>query len=203
MKLNWVETLVMNNAVRRRVQRRVEGPGLAALAPYILEGGRTLVVGCGRGVDIEIAFDQFRARSVTAFDLDQRQVARARRRLGQVYGDRLGLEVADAGKMPYADGSFDLVLDFGIIHHVPRWQDAVGEIHRVLRRGGQFLFEEIPKKELDTLVYRIFTRHPRDNRFDPSAFRAECERRGLEIGDRLEHFRILGFRAFRGAAVKL
>jgi ubiquinone/menaquinone biosynthesis C-methylase UbiE len=203
MKLNWVESLAMNNAVRSYVQRRVEGPGLAALAPRGTEGAQTLVLGCGRGVDIEIAFDQFHADRVTAIDLDHRQVARARRRMGSGHGDRLRLEVGDAGALPYADATFDLVLDFGIIHHVPRWQDVVGEIQRVLRPGGQFLFEEIPGSELDTLIYRVLTRHPRKNRFDASGFKAECERRGLEIGERLQRFRILVFRAFRGAATKL
>jgi ubiquinone/menaquinone biosynthesis C-methylase UbiE len=202
MKLNWVETLVMNNPLRARVQRRHEAPGLAALAVRPLEGAETLVVGCGRGVDVELAFEALRSSRVTAIDLDERQVARARERLGSRFGERLRLEVGDASRMPFPDASFDLVLDFGIIHHIPSWQDAVGEIHRVLRPGGQFLFEEIPKSELDTALYRVFTDHPRENRFNAVDFRAECERRGFEIGTRLNDFRILVFRAFRGGAVK-
>lgn len=202
MRLNWVERIAMNNPVRARVQRRSEGPGLAALAPRTLAGAETLIVGCGRGVDVEIAFEQLRVGHVTAIDLDERQVERARRRLGGRYGERLRLEVGDAAQMPFADGSFDLVLDFGILHHVPRWQESVGEIHRVLRPGGQFLFEEIPKSELDTALYRVLTDHPRENRFNAKDFSAECERWGFEVGERLEPFRILVFKAFRGAALK-
>lgn len=203
MKLNWVETIAMNNPVRAHLQKRREAPGLVALAPRPLEGVDTLVVGCGRGVDIEIAFEIMRAARVTAIDLDERQVARARARLaGKPWADRLRLEVGDVAAMPFADASFDLVLDFGIIHHVPAWQDAVGEISRVLRPGGQFLFEEIPKNVLDSMLARVVTDHPRENRFHGAAFRAECERRGLEIGDRFEDFHFLVFDAFRGAAVK-
>jgi ubiquinone/menaquinone biosynthesis C-methylase UbiE len=202
VKLNWFEMIAMNNPVRAFVQKRREAPGLAALAPRPLEGADTLVVGCGRGVDIEIALEMLRVGRVTAIDLDERQVARARARLAGTWGGRLRLEVGDAAAMPFTDTSFDLVLDFGILHHVPAWQEAVGEIGRVLRPGGQFLFEEIPKHVLDSTLLRVFTAHPRENRFDGGEFRAECERRDLEIGDRFEDFHILVFDAFRGAAVK-
>jgi ubiquinone/menaquinone biosynthesis C-methylase UbiE len=204
MKLNWVETLVMNNPIRARVQRRREAPGLLALAPRAVEGAETLIVGCGRGVDIEIALDDFGASRVTAIDLDERQVARAEKRLRRAgsLDDRIRLEVGDATKLRFPDASFDLVLDFGIIHHIPAWQEAIGELHRVLRPGGQLLFEEIPRSELDTALFRLFTDHPRENRFGPDDFRAECERRGLEVADRLEEFRLCCFKAFRGAAVR-
>jgi trans-aconitate methyltransferase len=86
VKLNWVETIAMNNPVRERVQRLREGPGLMRLAPGPTAGGAALVVGCGRGVDVELAFELFGAATVTAIDLDERQVERARRRLGGRHG---------------------------------------------------------------------------------------------------------------------
>jgi ubiquinone/menaquinone biosynthesis C-methylase UbiE len=202
VKLNWFEKIAMNNPVRALHQKWREAPGLAAMAPHPFEGADTLVVGCGRGVDVEIAFDMMRVGRVTAIDVDERQVMRARARLDGTWGDRLRLEVGDVSAMPFADASFDLVLDFGIIHHVPIWQQAVGEIHRVLRPDGQFLFEEVPKKVLESALVRTFTEHPRENRFDGIEFCGECERRGLEIGERFEDFHILVFDAFRGAAVK-
>ncbi|MBI5526387.1 MAG: class I SAM-dependent methyltransferase [Deltaproteobacteria bacterium] len=202
MKLNWVETLVMNNPVRAGLQRRREGPGLRGLAPGPTEGAATLVVGCGRGVDVEIAFELFKASTVTAIDLDERQVERARRRLGSRYGSALELIACDAAELPFESGRFGLVLDFGIIHHIPEWKKAVAQISRVLTPGGQFLFEEIPKSELDTWVYRFFTDHPREDRFNAPDFAQACTEAGLDLGGRIEPFRILVFNAFRGAAVK-
>jgi ubiquinone/menaquinone biosynthesis C-methylase UbiE len=108
------------------------------------------------------------------------------------------LEVGDAAAMGFADGSFGLVLDFGIIHHVPQWQAAVREVSRVLWPGGQFLFEEIPGAKLARPHYRWLTDHPRANRFDADDFARECESAGLRLEGRLETF--FGF--FRGAAVK-
>jgi ubiquinone/menaquinone biosynthesis C-methylase UbiE len=198
MKLNRIETWAMNNPLRAAIQRRYEAPHLARLAPKALAGATTLIVGCGRGIDVRIAFDQFGVGAVTAFDLDEAQVARARRILGDRYGERLRLQTADAAALPFGDATFDLALDFAIIHHVPEWQNAVREVARVLKPGGQFLFEEFSKRALDSLLFRIFTDHPRDNRFTPEQFGAECEAAGLALAGPIES--LPGF--FRGCAVK-
>ncbi len=198
MKLNRFETLLMNNPVRAFVQRHYEAPRLAALAPRPLAGTDALVIGCGRGIDVAIAFDLYMVGTVTAFDLDEKQVERARHLLGDRYGDRLRLSVGDAADMPFADDSFDLALDFGIIHHVPVWQKAVREVQRVLRPGGQFLFEEIPRHKLHSLHYRTLSRHPHENRFEMDEFCRECKTVGLVIGDRAQS----SFGFFRGAALK-
>ena len=71
----------MNNPLRARLQRRREAPGLAAMAARPLEGADALVVGCGRDVDVQIALELMRVARVTAVDLDERQVTRARERL--------------------------------------------------------------------------------------------------------------------------
>ena len=91
-------------------------------------------------------------------------------------------------------------MDFGIIHHVPDWQASIGEIVRVLRPGGLLLFEEIPRHMLDTWVFRTFTVHPRENRFEADEFAAELARHGLHGTGRIEpHF---GGALFVGAARK-
>jgi ubiquinone/menaquinone biosynthesis C-methylase UbiE len=204
MRLNWVETLAMNNPLRAAYQRRHEAPGMMALRARPTTASDTLVVGCGRGVDVEIAFEMMGSSRVTAIDIDARQVARASSRLAPTWGERLRLEVGDVARMSFADASFDLVLDFAIIHHVPDWQSAIAEINRVLRPGGQFLFEEIPGRTLDSALARMLTRHPRQNRFAAEEFRRECEHQGFDVGDRFQEFRMISwFAAFRGAAVKV
>src|ERR1035441_1208366 len=39
----------------------------------------------------------------------------------------------DAMKLAFADGSFDLVCEFGALHHIPRPSQAIGEMLRVAR----------------------------------------------------------------------
>jgi ubiquinone/menaquinone biosynthesis C-methylase UbiE len=59
-----------------------------------------------------------------------------RRRL-RAEGLESDLRVADAEHLPLADGTFDLVYSWGVIHHTPDTGRAAREILRVLRPGGR------------------------------------------------------------------
>jgi len=53
MRMNAVETAVMNNPVRRVVQRFYEAPLLRRLGGDV-SGGAVLEIGCGQGYDAEL-----------------------------------------------------------------------------------------------------------------------------------------------------
>jgi ubiquinone/menaquinone biosynthesis C-methylase UbiE len=112
---------------------------LASIDPRA--AGRTLVVGCGQGVDITMALDRFCASEVVAIDVDPVQVERARRRLGA--RDDVHIDVGDVLALAAPDASFDTVLDLGAVHLVPEWRHAYAEIARVLRPGGTLRFETV------------------------------------------------------------
>lgn len=179
MKLNRTERLLVNNGARALVQRFYEGPLLRRLGGQV-EGGQVLEVGCGRGVGVELLLRQFRAAHVCGVDLDSRQIERARKRLGVHYDGRLRLEVASVEHLPFADGSFDAVFDFGMLHHVPAWQAGIVEIRRVLKPGGTFFFEEVTRAALERWIYRKFLEHPVDNRFSEAEFLAELATHHLQ-----------------------
>jgi ubiquinone/menaquinone biosynthesis C-methylase UbiE len=181
MKLNFVERALMNNPVRAFVQRRYESRLLERLGGR-LDGARVLEVGCGRGVGAELIIGRWGAREVDAFDLDPEMVGLARRRLSRFGPGRVRVWVGDAAAIDADDGSFDAVVDFGILHHVPRWQTAVAEIARVLRPGGRFFFEEVSRQALDRPAYRALFAHPAGNRFSREEFVGELERLGLAVG---------------------
>jgi ubiquinone/menaquinone biosynthesis C-methylase UbiE len=69
---------------------------------------------------------------------------------------RLGLKVktvsADAERLPFKDGSFDLVLGHAILHHIPDLPTAFGEFARVLAPGGTLLFAGEPSRYGDRLA---------------------------------------------------
>lgn len=168
MLLNAVEKAMMNNPVRAAIQRRFEARRLLDMGGP-MHGGRALEMGCGRGVGTELVLDVFGADRVDAFDLDPSMVELARRRLAK-RGDLVRVFVGDAGAIDAPDETYDAVFDFGIIHHVPVWRDAVREAHRVLRRGGRFYAEEVLARFIHHPLWRRVLEHPMDDRFDRDAF---------------------------------
>lgn len=184
MKLNSIEKALMNNPVRALLQWGYEAPLFERLGGRT-EGQRVLEIGCGRGLGTEIIFRRFGAREVHAFDLDRDMVDRARRRLSRHPPDRLKLFVGDAVAIDEDDASFDAVFDFGIIHHVPRWERAVAEVVRVLRPRGRFFFEEVTRHALARWSYCTFLEHPTENRFSAGEFVAELECQGINVGRQL------------------
>jgi len=183
MKLNAVEKALMNNPVCAAFQRRYEAGLLERLGGRV-EGKRVLEIGCGRGVGTEIIFERFGAAEVHAFDLDQDMIDQARRALSHYPPHRLTLYTGDATAVKEPDASFDAVFDFGIIHHIPNWKDAVAEVARVLKPGGKFYFGEVTSQALGRWFYRTFLEHPQSQHwFNKEKFVAELERNGIIVGE--------------------
>jgi ubiquinone/menaquinone biosynthesis C-methylase UbiE len=133
-------------------------------------------------VGTEIILKRFGAADVHAFDLDRDMVRRARQRLAAYPPGRVTLYQADVTAIPEPDAGFDAVFDFGIIHHVPAWRVAVADIHRVLRPGGRFYFEEVTRQALERWFYRTFLDHPSEDRFSAEEFVATLEAQGIVVG---------------------
>jgi SAM-dependent methyltransferase len=100
-------------------------------------GKRVLEIGCGIGTDT-INFARHGA-TVTAVDLSEESLAMARRR-AEVFGlgDRIRFIQANAEELSahVPIEPYDLVYSFGVIHHTPHPERAVGEAKRYLAPGG-------------------------------------------------------------------
>jgi SAM-dependent methyltransferase len=68
----------------------------------------------------------------------------------------LGLKVktveAEAEKLPFDDGGFDLVFGHAVLHHIPELERAFGEFNRVLRPGGVLAFCGEPSRYGDLIA---------------------------------------------------
>jgi SAM-dependent methyltransferase len=120
---------------REQARRRYElEPYIEEFADFAAARSRSVLeIGVGLGADHE----RFAAAGaqLCGIDLSARAVQHARRRLAASGHDSL-LLVGDAECLPFADGAFDVVYSWGVIHHSPDTPAAVAEIYRVLRPGG-------------------------------------------------------------------
>lgn len=97
-------------------------------------GKRLLEVGFGTGTDL-LQFARGGA-SVTGVDITPRSIELARRRF-DLYALSGEFMIGDAENLCFPDESFDVVYSFGVLHHTPDTERAIGEVHRVLRAGGE------------------------------------------------------------------
>ena len=96
-------------------------------------GKRLLEVGCGMGTDL-LQFARGGA-ACTGVDLTPRSVEISSLHFG-LYNMRADFVLADGERLPFADASFDVVYSNGVLHHTPDTEQAVRELHRVLKPGG-------------------------------------------------------------------
>ena len=124
-----------------------------------VRGLRVLDYGCGGGYDAA----RLRARDarVTGFDISQTRLAEAQGHLPkQEVGPPVTLAQWAAGRLPFADASFDAIFGKWILHHLDLDQDGP-EIVRVLKPGGRAAFIEPLNHNPILRTYRRLTPHLR------------------------------------------
>ena len=101
-----------------------------------IKGKEVLEIGCGAGAHSALFAAQ--GAHVTAVDLTPERVLATSRKLDMVDGSgSSGALQADAERLPFGDGAFDLVYSNGVLHHTPDMEGAVREVFRVLKPGGR------------------------------------------------------------------
>lgn len=104
-----------------------------ALLP--LQGAHILELGCGKADKTRAIAQGGKVAAITALEVDQIQHAR---NLQISDLPNVTFSAGGAEAIPVPDGQFDIVLMFKSLHHVPmdKMDQAMGEIHRVLKPGG-------------------------------------------------------------------
>jgi 2-polyprenyl-3-methyl-5-hydroxy-6-metoxy-1,4-benzoquinol methylase len=99
-------------------------------------GKRVLEIGSGAGA-AACLFASGGAR-VTAIDITD-QAVDLTRQAAEILGLAIDVRRLDAEHMDFADGSFDFVYTWGVVHHSHNTEAIVAEIARVLRPSGRVL----------------------------------------------------------------
>jgi SAM-dependent methyltransferase len=113
---------------------------IAALAP----GATVVDIGCGAGMDLMLA-----ARAVgpngraIGIDMTEPMAARARAAARAMGFGHVQVRAGDALDVPVDSESADFVITNGVLNLAPDKRQAFGEVFRILKPGGQFLYADI------------------------------------------------------------
>jgi SAM-dependent methyltransferase len=112
----------------------------ASMEPIRRAPARAMIVDvpCGGGVAFRALSPAQDVRYV-AVDLSPKMLRRAERRARARSLKQVELLVADMTELPFADGEVDLFLSYSGLHMVPRPREAVAEMARCLKPGGQLV----------------------------------------------------------------
>ncbi len=108
-----------------------------------LRGLDVLEVGCGRGGGASFISRYHRPRSMTGVDLSPANIAFCRWRHSL---PGLRFLPGDAEALPFADGTYDVVVNVESSHHYRSMTQFLAEAQRVLRPGGSFYFADLRGK---------------------------------------------------------
>lgn len=113
--------------------------------------GSVLEVGSGTGFFLLNLWQSGYVEEAHATDISPRMLqvcAESARRIGC----DLRVRVADAERLPYEDGAFDLVVGHAFLHHIPDPQESLAEMFRVLRPGGALFIAGEPTRAGDRIA---------------------------------------------------
>jgi ubiquinone/menaquinone biosynthesis C-methylase UbiE len=153
-----------------RMSAKSEEAGLRELADA---EGRVLEIGGGTGLNLPLYGPA--VESLTVTEPEQPMLRRLDRKVREQAPLTKVLR-ARAEELPFADDSFDTVVSTLVLCGVDDQQQALREVRRVLRPGGQFMFMEHVRSD-EPKVARMQDRMNGVNRF---VVRCDCNRATLD-----------------------
>lgn len=177
-----------------RLLNNMVPPRLAYFSPIVGDwrGKSVLDLGCGGGFMAEpLAREGAR---VIGVDPSAPAIAAARRH-AEEEGLAIDYRVGTGEDLPVAEDAVDIVVCVDVLEHVRDLDAVIGEIRRVLKPGGLFLFDTINRTWLSKLVYivlgEIVLRLGPRGTHDPALFikpeelRAKLESQKLAVAEHI------------------
>jgi ubiquinone/menaquinone biosynthesis C-methylase UbiE len=181
MRLSDKEFRAMDSPLRRFLQRRLEMPVFRLLG-LKEENQDILEIGCGNGYGATLLM-RLKPKSYVGIDLMPEMIELARKRENLPNAEFLVMDAVDLSR--FADDSKDVVVMFGILHHIAQWREVLKECQRVLKPGGRLFLEE-PNGTYVILWDKIFNwGHPDEGAFSWRQFEEHLHSVGFTVHRRL------------------
>jgi ubiquinone/menaquinone biosynthesis C-methylase UbiE len=141
---HWLSFLLVNP-----IRRLLISPETLVERLSLRPDARVLELGAGPGFFSVALARQVPLGRLEVVDLQPEMLAKARRRLERAGLTNAGLTRAEAGSLPFPDGSFDVALLVAVLGEVPDERCCLRSVSRVLRAGGVVAFHEhLPEPDL-------------------------------------------------------
>jgi ubiquinone/menaquinone biosynthesis C-methylase UbiE len=128
------------NRISRIPHFRLMRWAVARRAATMMPAGQAADLGCGPGYLVLKLARTAPGLHVTGIDLADEMLVEAETLAGRSgLEDRAAFKKGDVAQIPFPDGSLDLVVSTGSLHHRGDPVGVLDEIARVLRPGGSFL----------------------------------------------------------------
>src|SRR3972149_1485423 len=181
MRLTEQEFRAMNSPLRWFIQRNLELPVFRLLGLKD-ENQDILEIGCGSGYGA-VLLASLKPKSSVGVDLMPEMIELPRQRVKLANAEFLAVDAADLSRFP--DGSKDVVVIFGILHHIPKWREIIKESHRVLRSGGKLFVEEPNRTAVKFWDLIFHWNHPEEGLFTWREFENHLLSTGFTIRRRM------------------
>lgn len=113
-------------------------------SPEGMLDGLLLDVGCGPGNIVLKLAQRCPRLSIVGVDYSANMVQAARRAADEIgLGNRVFFNQGSANQIPFADGTFDVVLSNSVLHHLTSPSQAFAEMLRVTRPDGAVLVRDL------------------------------------------------------------
>lgn len=112
--------------------------------------GDILDIGCADGMFSKVIFDKSKAKNLVGIDVLEKSVVWANKHWKKRTGGRMKFYVKDGHSLDFPSGKFDAVVALEVLEHVKNPAKVLGEIKRIMKRGGYGIFL-VPS---DSLLFR-------------------------------------------------
>jgi ubiquinone/menaquinone biosynthesis C-methylase UbiE len=99
-------------------------------------GSFVLEAGCGVGAQTKIIATKNPGSSFISIDLSEESIIEAQKLIKSLKINNVDLKQADIYNLPFKDGTFDSVIVCFVLEHLHNPVQALGELKRVLKKGG-------------------------------------------------------------------